>query len=303
MVATRNGYPAAFKARVTLQAAKQTRTPAELLKAPTTAPDQLVEGALGRRRTVVGRQRNAHANNSLAGNGERGTVLENRKVAMGFTPSDLISLVSLLVALVALLISIQNLRIADRAARNDVLAQVRDWGGEVIDMLSEAEGLCRLDPKRLSEGELFLRRSALISRASALWDRGRCFFPNTYRELHGTNTSEAFRGFRPQILDLLALSHGLAANIDSITGTGRDRRGLAFVRVKREFVSTIQNATSFSAPKSVKAYEVHLSKIPVEPLPYEIRVLANAVDRGFQLTFDASLALEPVRPEKGEASP
>jgi hypothetical protein len=92
---------------------------------------------------------------------------------------------------------------------------------------------------------------------------------------------------------LLALSHGLATNINYMTGAKRDRRGLAFVRVKREFVSTIQDATSFSAPKTVKAYELHLSTISVRPLPHEIRVLANAVDKGFELTFDASLALEP----------
>src|SRR5258708_5874265 len=121
---------------------------------------------------------------------------------MDFSNSDPISLVALVVALVALLISIQSLRVADRAARNDVLAQVRDWGGEVIDMLSEAEGLCSLDPKRLPGAEFFLRRSALVSRASALWDRGRCFFPNTYRELYGRHKAPGFRGLRPQILDL-----------------------------------------------------------------------------------------------------
>lgn len=206
--------------------------------------------------------------------------------------SSLLGLVSLVVALVALLLSIQNLQIADRAARNDVLAQVRDWGGEVIEMLSEADGLCHLDPKRLPDGEFFLKRSALISRASALWDKGRCFFPNTYREFHGTHKAPAFQGLRPQILDLLALAHGLAANTDYVTGAGRDRRGLAFVRIKREFVSTIQKATSFSAPKTVEAYEQHLSTISVSPLPHEIRVLANAVDKGFELKFDGSQALE-----------
>ena len=40
-------------------------------------------------------------------------------------PVDPIALVGLLVALVALVIAIQNLRIADIAARNDVLGDVR----------------------------------------------------------------------------------------------------------------------------------------------------------------------------------
>jgi hypothetical protein len=212
---------------------------------------------------------------------------------------DLIALLGLVVALVALLITIQNLRIADRAARNDVLAQVRDWGGEVIDLLSEAEGICHFDPSRLPSGDLFLKRSHLISSTSALWDRGRCFFPNTYREHHATRTATAFRGLRPQILDLLALTFGLATSIDYVLGADRYRIAAALVRVKREFVSTIQDATSFSAPQNVEAYERYLSRLSVAPLPQEIRVLARGLGKGFQLTFDASLLLHDSQEKHG----
>ena len=207
-------------------------------------------------------------------------------------PVDPVALVGLLVALVALVIAIQNLRIADIAARNDVLGDVRAWGGEVIDLLSEAEELCQLDPSRLPDDDLFQRRSALICRTSALWDRGRCFFHNADRELHGVQKPEAFRGLRPPILDLVALSHGLATGIDT-SGAGRERRALAFLRIRREFVSTIQKATSFSdAPGTVKKYEAYLGGIEVQPLPHDIRVLANAEDKGFELTFDKSLSLD-----------
>ena len=220
---------------------------------------------------------------------------------MVFKNGDFINLIAVVVALVALLFSIFTLRIADRAARNDVLAQVRDWGGEVIEILSEASGLCCLDPARLPEGEFFMRRSAIICRLSALWDRGRLFFPNTYRELHGRHKPRAFRGIRPQILDLLALSHELAESIDYVTGAERNQRRLAFIRIKTEFVSAIQDAASFSAPATVRKYEIHLTNISVEPLPEQIRILAKAMSMGFDLKFDASLMLEHVIPPKFDA--
>lgn len=204
---------------------------------------------------------------------------------------DVINIIAVAVALVALLFSIFGLRVADRAARNDVLAQVRDWGGEVIEALSEAVGLCCLDPTSLPKGELFIRRSALICRVSALLDRGRLFFPNTYRE-YGGHKPRAYRGIRPQILDLLALSHELTKSIDYITGVDRNLRRSAFVRLKREFVSAIQEATSFLAPATVKKYEIYLSKISAEPLPEQIRVLAGATKKRFQLKFVAEDAAQ-----------
>ncbi|HEX8396376.1 MAG TPA: hypothetical protein VF644_02950 [Pyrinomonadaceae bacterium] len=204
---------------------------------------------------------------------------------------DVFNLIAVIVSLVALIFSIFSLRVADRAARNDVLAQVRDWGGEVIEVLSEASGLCSLDSAQLPKGELFMRRFALICRFSALWDRGRLFFPNTYREVVGVHKPRASRGLRPPILDLLALSYELAKSIDYETGTDRNLRRLAFIQIKKEFVSAIQDATSFSAPTTVKKYEIHLTKISVEPLPEQIRILAGATTKGFQIEFDPCFEL------------
>jgi uncharacterized protein YbbC (DUF1343 family) len=198
---------------------------------------------------------------------------------------DSLNAAALIVALVALLISIYSWRTADRGARNDLISQVRDWAGDVIDALSSAAGLCALTPEKM-DGAFFLRRSDLMSTLSALLDRGRMFFPNTYRDSYGTHKLPAFRGLRPQILDVVLLAYELSRTIDYVSGTLNDRRRDGFVEIKKVFVSAVQDATSFAAPSRLLHYEAFLSKIVVHSLATEIRVLAKAEPRHFQLRFD-----------------
>jgi hypothetical protein len=82
-----------------------------------------------------------------------------------------------------------------RARRRD--AAMMSWGGEVIDVMSEIEGYC--DFGRPQEADA-LRSAA--SRASALVDRGRLFFPNVQSQERDFQESAAeSRGFRVAILD------------------------------------------------------------------------------------------------------
>lgn len=209
------------------------------------------------------------------------------------TPGDVLNASGLVVALVALLISVYSWRTTDRAARNDVISQVREWASEVIDALSVAAGLCALSANRLADGELFMRRWEMMSTLSSLLDRGRMFFPNTYREGYGTHKPAAFQGLRPQILDVIYLAHELSRNIDYAGGTLNDRRRLAFEHVKKAFVSAVQQATGLTAPVTLLPYESFLNTTSVDPLPSEIRILAKAEGRSFQLRFtDKPLATD-----------
>ena len=205
---------------------------------------------------------------------------------------DLLTLSGFLLAVIALVVSLYTLSTAERGARNDLLGQVRGWADDVIEMLAEARALCALDPGRMADGEFFLRRSALMVRASALWDRGRLFFPNLHVDDLGTDKAHAYRGFRPQVLDLLALAYGILCNVDYTGRARNDRYAYALIRLKREFVSVMQQATSFEAPSRLKQYEEHFRRIPVSPLPGEIRRLAGAQRQGFELRFDERLRLE-----------
>ena len=94
---------------------------------------------------------------------------------------SLLSICSLVVSLVALVVSWNNLRIVDSAARNDVIAHLRGWADQVVDLISEASELCRIEDAKLGYGELSVERSRLASRASSLLDRGRFFFTKVHR--------------------------------------------------------------------------------------------------------------------------
>jgi hypothetical protein len=206
--------------------------------------------------------------------------------------SLVVSIVSLIVSLVALSVSRYSLRTAERGARNDVLAQVRAWGDQVVDILSDASSLCALDPNELAPGEFALRRADLISRASSLLDRGRLFFPNTARKTYGVAKPSAFQGLRPPILDLLFVAYKLTRSIDRTTRVKNDRCRLALIHLRRVFVSVLWKATAFSSPSKVEQYEEYLTKIKVEPLPQEIRTLAGAEQHAFELSFDKDLQLK-----------
>ena len=160
----------------------------------------------------------------------------------------ILNFTSLVIALIALIVSLYNWRTADRGVRNDVLSQVRAWGDYVIDMLTDACGLCALSPQKMSDGAFFLRQSEMMSRASSLLDRGRLFFPNEKRDAFGPHKPGAFRGIRPPLLDLLILSFELTRSIDYVSGEGNSDRFLAFVYIKRVFVSAVQDATAFTSP-------------------------------------------------------
>lgn len=177
---------------------------------------------------------------------------------------------SLVVALAALAVSVYSWGTATRAARNDVLAQVRDWGADVVDFLADAGSLCALT----GSNELDQVKATLRSRASALLDRGRFFFPN-------------LEGLRPQILDLLMIAFQLIPGI-SPNSMENERRQKAFHHLQAVFVSTVKKAVNFSvSPASVKKYEEHLAKIQAQPLPNEIlELMAN--DQYLELTFDGS---------------
>src|SRR5258707_6359164 len=76
---------------------------------------------------------------------------------------QVLNLTGLVIALVALAIAIYSWITASRAARNDVLAQVRDWGGDVVNVLAGSRALCELSKQLdyLDYNELVNRRTAL----------------------------------------------------------------------------------------------------------------------------------------------
>ena len=190
---------------------------------------------------------------------------------------------TLITAVVAIVISFIAYRLSHRAAKNDLLFEVRSWGDEVVDLLSDATGLCELDPSK-DYVAYFLRRHELIQTSSSLWDRGRFFFPNHYRKDFSLDKPEAFQGIRPKILDLMKLIYQQIRAVNyRATGTATNsNRRQDIVEVRRYFVSVIQEAVDFrSATDTARDYEKRLSELDVPPLPSWVKdELSSNIDFG-----------------------
>jgi hypothetical protein len=199
-------------------------------------------------------------------------------------------------AAVGLVVSIAALRVAwntwkiarstlvtgDRAARNDVVAQVREWAGEVVDLLAEARARCEPDAIP-APGRLASANADLAARASALLDRGRFFFPNIADR------------FRPPILDLVMLSYRIIPRIPENPDVDK-RASFAFHYLQITFMNTVRDATKFSeVPATVKEYEQYLRDVQVQDLPMAIRTLVNQRQQkshGSQIVFRDDIPLD-----------
>ena len=134
-------------------------------------------------------------------------------------------------------------RIAQEALLTDYYSHVRGWADLVIDGMAEAEAFCRISMAAQFKGDPPTARSALLARLSALWDRGRFFFPNEQPDAHGLDKQPAFRGFRPAVLDCLKEAH--EAMLKLSPGWAFDDYVAAkdrLVRARRAFISEVHAA-------------------------------------------------------------
>jgi hypothetical protein len=149
--------------------------------------------------------------------------------------------------------SMRTLRLALLKQKLDLMTtefkyfeDIRWWGEEVVDALSEAMHLCDLDPNRVeptigSKGESFFeRRHRLRITMSSMIDRGRWFFPNTRVDDHGSGKEPGYQGYRHEVLDGLVTAYQCLGPLDF-----RDKKNNQFLRgeligCKRHFVGRLQ---------------------------------------------------------------
>lgn len=119
----------------------------------------------------------------------------------------------------------------------DWLRDLRSWASEVIDVLSEGLYYCGDNQGARERGS---RMRSCRSRLSALIDRGRFFLPNVAHEEVGIDKPAAYRGLRQPTLDfLVAAEQVLDGELDrQVAAEGGRKRVL--VRLKRQFVSAVQ---------------------------------------------------------------
>ena len=124
--------------------------------------------------------------------------------------------------------------------RTGYLANMRAWGDQVCDALSEAISLGVLDPQRTEKPSFFERRVTLYSKLSSLLDRGRWFFPNDESTEEGSGRPKGSRGIRAKVLDPIERAVRLVHKLDYFDGTNNKPVQEQIVEQKKLFVAELQ---------------------------------------------------------------
>jgi hypothetical protein len=144
-----------------------------------------------------------------------------------------ISVISLLVTICLALLAFQ---IAEKAARNDFVFQIREWGDQFVAFTGEA--IAELQSPTVSNLDLM----RLVARASAIADAGRFHYPNSNNQAYGGNQV----GFRHHATDLVMLLHGLLRGRLLIPPpAGAATYVDAVVCIRRAFVDLTFRCTNF----------------------------------------------------------
>ena len=166
---------------------------------------------------------------------------------MDISTSVLIAAISALVAALSALVSVWNFRreqlnqrISAAKWKKEYFADLLKWSDEAMLYLSEAMHLCELDPTRLEGNRFSESRHILRVQISAQIDRGRWFFPNYATDRHGHHKHEAYRGYRPAVLDALVAAYRALGALNYIDAKANSDHRKSIEHAKRQFTSEIQ---------------------------------------------------------------
>ena len=179
----------------------------------------------------------------------------------------MISVTAAIISLISALISARNLRMSEEKFQMDAFKWQRDyfsemgkWADSCLDNLSEATHLCDVDPGR--SVDFYKTRLSLMSKISALIDRGRFFFPN-YEADYGNKKLPSNQGYRHEVLDALVLTYRLLKRLDYSAHTPNHELRDQFVEQKRLFTYHIQRIVN---PRGRQAeYMRILTSLPEKP--------------------------------------
>ncbi len=166
---------------------------------------------------------------------------------MPVEPAVLISAIAACISALSALIATWNFhrerlnqKVSAAKWKKEYFADLLKWSDESMLLLSQALHLCELDPKRMKDNAFFDTRHELRIKLSAQIDRGRWFFPNYAVEQHGQHKHEAYRGFRPAVLDGLVSSYRAVSALNYTDASQNRTAKEALTQGKRLFTSEIQ---------------------------------------------------------------
>lgn len=128
----------------------------------------------------------------------------------------------------------------ERAAfRRQYQREVVEWATEAMTALAKSETLCELDPARLPDFRV--QQLMLLAELSGIIDRGRWFLPNDKTDDFGKGKEQAFQGYRHPALDHLVETFRILEGLDYQVHSANRARKSDITRLKRGFVSVIQD--------------------------------------------------------------
>ncbi len=145
------------------------------------------------------------------------------------------AIASALIALLALAGGIFQWRTRE-LRREEVLV----WANQTIDVLQSITLICVLDEDRFPEGYLEPKVCDLLFRSSILVEQGRIFFKNVIRDEFGKEKNEAYRGYRPRVLDHLVVAHQVACHWSRADPMTRKKMGIIADDCLKQFGSAMR---------------------------------------------------------------
>lgn len=108
--------------------------------------------------------------------------------------------------LVGYILETRSRRIQRLLMWNTYRDQLRAYADEVIETITVAEGLCEANPQILGQ-QFWNSYNEVITRLSALRDKGKFILPNFDPSHHGTHKLPAYQGFRDEALDCVTSAY------------------------------------------------------------------------------------------------
>ncbi|WP_095200959.1 hypothetical protein [Mesorhizobium carmichaelinearum] len=127
---------------------------------------------------------------------------------------------------------------------------VTSWSNDSISNLQEIYLVISASAEITNEKQKRDRLTELCINSSILIEKGRIFFKNQVINTYGATKPEAYRGYRPKILDPLVVAHEISKDWFKSDAQRRDRLArLAYENV-RQFVSLAQKEVGRSKTTS-----------------------------------------------------
>ena len=126
-------------------------------------------------------------------------------------------IVTIAIFIIGLTIERKTKRIQVLAIRKDFIRPIIEFSNEAIDVISQLEALCHMNPEIKEVNQVFWdRRNELLSQVSSLRDKGKLLLPNESPRSYGQNRSSAYRGIRQKSLDALKAAFYAGASINFV---------------------------------------------------------------------------------------